>query len=34
MELLSYGEQVNVLKPESLEKVIKTQLQKAVEVYK
>lgn len=34
MELLSYGDQVKVLKPESLKKLIKTQLQKALKGYK
>ena len=34
MELLSYGDQVKVLKPESLQKAVKTQLQKALKGYK
>ncbi|MEG9329053.1 WYL domain-containing protein [Salinimicrobium catena] len=34
MELLSYGDQVKVLKPESLKKAIKTQLQQALKSYK
>jgi predicted DNA-binding transcriptional regulator YafY len=34
MELLSYGDQVKVLEPESLKKTIKSQLQKALKTYK
>lgn len=34
MELLSYGDQVKILEPESLKKTIKTQLQKALKSYK
>ena len=34
MELLSYGDQVKVLKPENLKQSIKTQLQKALKGYK
>lgn len=34
MELLSYGDQVKILKPEGLKKSIKSQLQKALKGYK
>lgn len=34
MELLSYGDQVRILKPEGLKKSIKSQLQKALKGYK
>ncbi len=34
MELLSYGDQVRIMKPESLKKTIKSQLQKALKSYK
>jgi predicted DNA-binding transcriptional regulator YafY len=34
MELLSYGDQVKILKPEGLKKTIKTQLEKALKSYK
>ncbi|MFD0976551.1 helix-turn-helix transcriptional regulator [Salinimicrobium gaetbulicola] len=34
MELLSYGDQVKVIKPESLKKAIKTKLQEALKSYK
>ena len=34
MELLSYGDQVRILEPESLKKTIKSQLQKALKSYK
>ncbi|MGB8375623.1 MAG: WYL domain-containing protein [Salegentibacter sp.] len=34
MEVLSYGDQVKVLKPESLKKTIRKELQKALDLYK
>ena len=34
MEILSYGDQVKVLKPESLKKTIRKELQKALDLYK
>ncbi|MGA9324581.1 MAG: WYL domain-containing protein, partial [Salegentibacter sp.] len=34
MEVLSYGDQVKVLKPESLKKIIRKELQKALDLYK